>query len=288
LRIGEGEQPQPNCHVDFALGFLPERSLRVVEMLKILTGLDRFYFCATSTEAVMLARRLARAATGKRKIAAFRGSNHGQYDRVAATQPDIEDQAATWGNPPGCQEDLLLREYCQDSSLDIIARNRETLAAVLVEPFQTRHPELEPSRFLRDLQALAGQSPFLLILDELVSGFRLHPAGARGFLGIEATLVLCGKALSNGMPLAAVAGQRGVMDLLGGGDWQFGDFSRPALLTVPHGGTYHLHPLAMRSMEGVLERLVKAGPALQEKMSRETAAMIAALDSAPLYGSSLP
>jgi glutamate-1-semialdehyde aminotransferase len=278
----ENESIPPLREIDLPPGFFPGRALQVTEMLKKLTGLDRFYFCTSGTEAVMLAIRLARAATGKKRIALFRGSNHGHYDGVAAAQADSHDlfdhQAATCGIPLASLKNVLLLDYCQEAALECISRNRQTLAAVLVEPFQCRHPELAPASFLAELQGLATQSPFLLIWDELVSGFRLHPAGALGFLGAKADLVLYGKSLANGMPLAAVAGKREIISLLDGGDWQFGDDSRPALFTVPHGGTYHLHPQAVKSMAAVLSRLLKEGPQLQEKLNQQTGALIAALN----------
>ena len=273
-----GNQAGFGSHIDFALGFPPERMLRIVEMLQKLTGLDRFYFCTTGSEAVMLALRMARAYTGKQQVAIFTESNHGQYDSVVATQQDSLDRMTVWGIPSAYQQDLLLLDYCQDASLEIIDANRESLAAVLVEPCQTRHPERDPSIFLRKLHALAGEAPFLLIFDELVSGFRLHPAGARGFWGIDASLVLYGKSLGNGMPLAVIGGQRRVMDLLDGGDWNFGDCSRPVLLTVPHGSTYSMHPLAMQAAEATLERLVAEGPGLQEKLNRQTADLISGIN----------
>jgi glutamate-1-semialdehyde aminotransferase len=272
------EVPLQIGQTNFALGFLPKESAQGLNMLGDLTQFDRFYFCTTGTEAAMIALRLARAATGKSKIAVFRGSNHGQYDDVVWTQPESQDLLTGWGIPPGRREDLLLLDYCQESSLELLAQHRESLAAVLVEPFQTSHPELNPAGFLRELQALARRSQFVLILDEMVSGFRLHSAGARGFLGIEADLVLYGKALGDGMPLAVLAGQRPMMDLLDGGAWQFGDCSRPALLTIPHGGTYNLHPLSFQSMNRVLRRMVREGPALQESLNRNTATLLAGLN----------
>jgi 3-oxoacyl-(acyl-carrier-protein) synthase/acyl-CoA synthetase (AMP-forming)/AMP-acid ligase II/acyl carrier protein len=112
-----------------------------------LTGVERVAFVNTGTEAVMLALRVARAVTGRRKVAVFRGSYHGTFDgvlAVPAAQGDGAAAPAAPGTTPGAVEDTLVLDYGSPAALETLRAHAGELAAVLVEPVQSRRPDLVP------------------------------------------------------------------------------------------------------------------------------------------------
>ncbi len=124
------------------------------------------------------------------------------------------------------------------------------LAAVLVEPVQSRHPDLQPGEFLRELRKMTEKAGTALIFDEVITGFRVHPGGAQALFGIAADLATYGKVLGGGLPLGVVAGKRAFMDALDGGAWRFGDDSFPETGVTFFAGTFVRHPLAMAAARG--------------------------------------
>src|SRR5205085_6274101 len=102
-------------------------------------------------------------------------------------------------------------------------RNASDLAAVIVEPVQSRHPSLQPVDFLREVRKITEESGTALIFDEVVTGFRAHPGGCQALFGIRADLATYGKVLAGGMPIGVLAGKSQFMDALDGGSWQFAD-----------------------------------------------------------------
>ena len=121
------------------------------------------------------------------------------------------------------------------------------LAAVLVEPVQSRHPELQPREFLHELRTLTLESGMLLIFDEMITGFRIAPGGAQEWFGVRADVATYGKILGGGVPVAAVAGRRDILDGIDGGTWEYGDASFPAAEVTFFAGTFCCNPLAMAS-----------------------------------------
>jgi glutamate-1-semialdehyde aminotransferase len=153
------------------------------------------------------------------------------------------------------------------------------LAAVLVEPVQSRHPDLQPREFLRELRKMTEKSGTALIFDEVITGFRVHPGGAQAWFGIQADIATYGKVLGGGLPLGVVAGKRAFMDALDGGTWQFGDASFPEVGVTFFAGTFVRHPLAMAAALAVLHRLKAAGPALQEGLNAKASRLAARINA---------
>ena len=147
-------------------------------------------------------------------------------------------------------------DYGTPESLEIIRERADELAAVLVEPVQSRRPDFQPREFLqraaRDHRAKSGT---LLIFDEVVTGFRAHPGGAQAVFGIEADLATYGKVVGGGFPIGVIAGKREYMDALDGGAWQYGDDSMPTVGVTYFAGTFVRHPLALAAAKAVLEHL---------------------------------
>ena len=147
------------------------------------------------------------------------------------------------------------------------------LAAVLVEPVQSRNPDLQPAAFLHELRSLTREHGVPMVFDEVITGLRTHARGAQGYFGVQADLGVYGKVLGGGLPMAAVAGQARFFDALDGGHWSFFDASTPGPASTFVAGTFNKHPLSLAGASAVLEYLTHAGPLLQEQLNARTTAL---------------
>lgn len=247
----------------------------VAQLFCELTGMERASFCNTGTEAIMTAIRLARAATGRTKIAFFANSYHGQSDATLFVPSLTEDGqpcvSPLAGVPQYMAEDTLILKYGDPQSLDLIKEYAGELAAILVEPVQSSHPDLQPKTFLHNLRDLTAINGILLIFDEVITGFRLHPGGAQAWYGIQADLATYGKVVGGGMPIGILAGKAKYMNSIDGGYWSYGDQSYPQGGTIFYGGTFNKNPLTVAATRAVLKYLKQQGSALQENLNQRTA-----------------
>lgn len=254
----------------------------VAELIFELTGMERAIFCNSGTEAVMTALRVARTVTGRNKVALFAGAYHGSFDGVLARALRLDGRQRSVplapGVMPGMVEDVLVLEYGSNESLEVLRARKDELAAVLVEPVQSRRPYLQPKEFLHELRKLTAESGVALIFDEVITGFRAHPAGAQGLFGLKADMTTYGKVVGGGLPIGVVAGTPVYMNALDGGMWQFGDASFPRSQQTFFAGTFCKHPLAMRAALTVLKHLKEQGPDLQAQLNNRTAQMIGVLE----------
>jgi acyl transferase domain-containing protein len=263
----------------------PQTSLagEVAQLICELTGMERVTFCNSGTEAVMTAMRLARTATGRHKIAMFAGSFHGHFDGTLATaQTDNETSNAVpmaSGITPNMVADVLVLDYDDPRSLDIIQAHAGELAAVLVEPVQSRRPDLQPKAFLQQLRQLTKETGIALIFDEMITGFRIHPGGAQAWFGIDADIATYGKIVGGGMPIGAIAGKAFYMNGMDGGMWNYGDASYPQADMTFFAGTFCKHPLTMAAARAVLQEIKSRGCALQEQLNQRTANLAATLNA---------
>ena len=250
----------------------------VATLLSDTTGLDRFAFTNSGTEAVMAAVRLARAKTGRDKIVMFSNAYHGHADitlaRSAHEPGRVTGVPLVGGVPMRQAEDVLVLEYGDEAALDIIRRHGHEIAAVLVEPVQSRNLRLQPREFLQSLRTLTRETGSALIFDEMITGFRAHLGGAQAHFGVKADLATYGKIIGGGLPIGAVGGMSDWMDGIDGGFWQYGDSSYPPAERTAFGGTFCQHPLSMASARAVLRHLKAEGPALQETLNARTARLV--------------
>ncbi|MEM6252552.1 MAG: aspartate aminotransferase family protein [Cyanobacteria bacterium P01_D01_bin.156] len=281
----------------------------VAQLVSALTGMERVTFSNTGTEAVMTAVRIARTATKRKKIAVFTNSYHGHFDaallraplseyarkkavRVTGSKPwlapvnwllkqKINSRAvpAALGIPPAVAQDVMVLEYGNPQSLAAIKANRNKLAAVLVEPVQSRCPELQPRDFLQELRSLTSQIGTALIFDEMVTGFRVQPGGAQAHFGIQADLATYSKIAGGGLPLSIIAGKSRFMDHIDGGQWCYGDDSQPQVNTTFFAGTFCKHPLALATAHATLSRLKAEGTGLQTDLNKKTIDLVNRLNS---------
>jgi glutamate-1-semialdehyde aminotransferase len=236
-----------------------------------LTGLDRAAFCNTGSEAVMGALRIARTATGRPLVVAFSGSYHGIFDEVIVRDTKtMRSVPAAPGILPESVHNILVLEYGSPRSLEIIRERADEIAAVLVEPVQSRRPDFQPKEFIKELRKFTKEADIALIFDEVITGFRSHPKGAQHFYDIEADICTYGKVVGGGMPIGVIAGRNPWMDALDGGTWQFGDDSTPTAGVTYFAGTFVRHPLTMAAVHEALLIMKEEGPALQERVTAMT------------------
>jgi glutamate-1-semialdehyde 2,1-aminomutase len=209
-------------------------------------------FVSSGTEAVMSAVRLARAVTKRQKIVKFEGCYHGHSDALLAA---AGSGVATLGLPdsPGVTSatvgDTLVVSFNDVAAVESLfgARGHE-IAAVLVEPVAGNMGVVPPAPgFLETLRSLTRKHGTLLVFDEVMTGWRVHPRGAQALYGIQPDLTCLGKVVGGGLPAAAFGGKREYMELIA-----------PAG-PVYQAGTLSGNPLAMAAGLATLEVLSRTG-----------------------------
>src|SRR4028119_520378 len=264
------EQLEQGIHI----GVQSEMAGEVAELICELTQMERVAISNTGTEAVMTAIRIARTVTNRNKIALFSGSYHGHFDgtlgKAQGENGTLHTVPMAPGIPANLVKDILVLEYGNLQSLDIIKDHERELAAVLVEPVQTSNLSLQPREFLQQLRQLTEEAGIALIFDEMVSGFRIHPGGAQAWFGIQADLATYGKIVGGGMPIGVIAGKATYIDAIDGGMWNYGDDSYPQAKRTFFAGTYCKHPLAMAAARAVLNHLKSHGASLQHQLNQRT------------------
>ena len=257
---------------------------QVAELFCEMTGSDRVCFCTSGTDAVIGALRAARAVTGKDRIATFIGDIHGRLDEVLG-RPAVSDSGRgsmplAAGIPEHIVGPVLTLEYGSTESLDVIRAYAGELAAVLVEPVRTRQPDLQPVDFLRQLRQITEENEIALVMDEVVTGFRVSQGGAQQYFGISGDISTWGKAAAGGMPIGMISGRAEFMNVLDGGVWRYGDSSGPETPMTNFGGsgTFGKHPLSMVATLACLQHLKKSGPQLQEELNARTSAFVQKLN----------
>lgn len=265
------------------LGLQSELVGEVAELVSRLTGMERVCFSNTGTEAVMTAIRIARAVTGRNKIVIFSGSYHGHFDGTLVKANKAEENHDAIPLAPGVLpnfvKDVLVLDYGNPESLEIIKTHQQELAAVLVVPVQTARPALQPKEFLHQLRELTQATEIALIFDEMVTGFRIHPGGAQAYFDVQADIATYGKIVGGGIPIGVIAGKSKYMDAIDGGMWNYGDDSYPQTKKTFFAGTFCKHPLAMTAAKAVLQYLQSEGPSLHQKLNERTTQFVTALNN---------
>jgi glutamate-1-semialdehyde 2,1-aminomutase len=233
------------------------------EVVARVPAAERVRLVSSGTEAAMTAVRLARAATGREKIVKFAGCYHGHVDGLLA---QAGSGLATQGIPasPGVTRaqaaDTIVVPWNDPAALDrALAEHGGALAAILAEPVPANMGIVPPAAgFVERLRAAAADAGALLVLDEVITGFRVARGGAQERLGVAPELTLLGKVLGGGLPLAALAGRREVMDLLApaGETYQAGTLSGNPLATAAGLATLRLlDAAAYERLAATTERL---------------------------------
>jgi len=192
-----------------------------VEMAELVVGniphVESIRMVNSGTEATMSALRIARGYTGRNKIIKFEGCYHGHSDGLLVK---AGSGAMTFGNPDsagvtkGAAEDTLVASYNDLESVKaLFANNPAEIACIIVEPVAANMGVVLPEEgFLAGLRAICDQEGALLIIDEVITGFRLAFGGACERLGLEPDLVTYGKIIGGGMPVGAYGGKKKIME----------------------------------------------------------------------------
>lgn len=253
------------------LGALMDEPFRLAERICANTGLERVSFCNSGTEAVMNLIRIARAATNREKIVVFSGAFHGTFDPIYVQknewQDDISPIPRSIGTPMHYMNDIIMLPY-EATSLNEIRKYSKDIAAVLVEPVQSRNPALQPKEFLGQLRELTKEASILLIFDEVINGFRSGLRGAQGYFGVEADLVAYGKVIGGGFPFGVFGGKAKYLDLIDhrGGLTSVGNSGK----WVSTGGTFNGHPATIAAAHAVMDVLENDGERIYKKVNSYT------------------
>jgi len=239
-------------------GAAHELEVRWAQLIhEMVPSAERVRFTVTGTEATHLALRLARAFTGKTKVARFAGHFHGWHDHVCFTAPGAAGIGA------GIAEDTVVLPPNDLRSL----YDREDIAAVILEPTGATFGMVPTNvEFLRELRSLTTACGMILIFDEVICGFRCSPGGAQRHFGVKPDLTTLAKIIAGGFPGAAVVGRADILALL---DYQAGDRIQPP--KVMHQGTYNAGPVSAAAGIATLQQ-VRDTDALAR--ANRTAAMI--------------
>ncbi|MFQ5846619.1 MAG: aspartate aminotransferase family protein [Candidatus Methylomirabilales bacterium] len=198
-------------------GLETELSLRVAEQLhEMIPGAEQVRFAGTGTEAVMKSLMIARAVTGKGRIAKAEGGYNGWYDDVLVSVRPPVTRAGPRRAPRPVTEAAGLRDGLQTvvipfndarRAVDIILKQQKDLAAVMIEPVLFECGCIEPvPGYLETLREVTARHNILLIFDEIATGFRLAPGGAQERYGVMPDLAVFEKGMANGYPISAVVG----------------------------------------------------------------------------------
>ncbi len=228
-----------------------------VKMARLVTdlvpGVEMVRMVNSGTEATMSAVRLARGYTGREKVIKFEGCWHGHADSFLIR---AGSSALTMGVPSspgvtaGTAEGTVTAPYNDLEAVQrIVAENTDEIAAIIVEPVAGNMGVIPPAGgFLEGLRELTARSGIVLIFDEVITGFRVHPGGAQALYGITPDLTTLGKIIGGGLPVGAFGGSREIMSHIS-----------PLGKGVSQAGTLSGNPLAMTAGYETLRQLREPG-----------------------------
>jgi len=255
-----------------SFGVTTELELELATLItRAIPFLEKIRFVSSGTEATMSAVRLARGVTKRDFLVKFEGCYHGHADSFLS---QAGSGLATLGiaecpGVPQALAELTLNVPFNDLNAveKVFAAHKDKIAAVIVEPIAANMGVVLPEKgFLKGLQEITRKNGALFIVDEVITGFRLHNGSAQQLLGIEADLTTLGKIIGGGVPVAAYAGRAELMNHVA------------PLGPVYQAGTLAGNPLAMRAGIAALKQLAK--PGLYDEMARLAERLVSGLRAA--------
>ncbi|XRE42101.1 Glutamate-1-semialdehyde 2,1-aminomutase [Tenacibaculum discolor] len=215
-------------------------------------GMDKVRFVNSGTEAVLSGIRLARAYTGKDKIIKFAGCYHGHQDALlvaAGSGLATLSLPGSKGVPEGAVKNTLIANYNDLESVKAHFEAHDDIAGVILEPIAGNMGVVTPQNdFLKELKEYVNSKGALLIIDEVMTGFRSKFGGAQEVLGVEADITCLGKVIGGGFPVGAYGARNEIMQTVAplGGMYQAGTLSG--------------NPIAMAAGISTLTELKKQNP----------------------------
>ncbi|MEM9257211.1 MAG: glutamate-1-semialdehyde 2,1-aminomutase [Pseudomonadota bacterium] len=241
------------CKLGLSFGTPTELEIEMAETLcRIMPGMDQVRMVNSGTEATMSAIRLARGCTGRDTIVKFEGCYHGHSDSLLVK---AGSGALTFGVPssPGVPASLAdhtmtLTYNDAEGVRKAFSQQGDRIACIIVEPVAGNMNCIPPQPgFLETLREVCDDSGALLILDEVMTGFRLGLQGAQGYYGVQPDLTTLGKVIGGGMPVGAFGGKAAVMEQLA------------PVGPVYQAGTLSGNPVAMAAGLATLEIIQQPG-----------------------------
>jgi glutamate-1-semialdehyde 2,1-aminomutase len=207
---------------------------------RLVPSAEKIRFTASGTEATLMALRLARAATGRQGVIRLRGHFHGWHDHMTAGFTNHFDGSPTPGVLPGIAEKTVLVDPGDIAQVTAALAPGHDIAALILEPTGSSFGQvpLRPE-YLHALRQVTEAHGVVLIFDEVVTGFRVSPGGAQVAFGIRPDLSSFAKILAGGLPGAAVAGRRDLLDLL-----DFAAMREAGREKIQHPGTFNANPVS--------------------------------------------
>lgn len=237
----------------FSFGASTLKEIELAELIcDAFDGMDKIRFVNSGTEAIMSAIRLARAVTKKSKIIKFSGCYHGHSDSLlVAAGSGVETLSipSSVGVPQEAVNNTLIAQYNNIQSVkDLIAKHQD-IAAVFIEPIAGNMGVVVPNdSFLKELRKITQENNILLVVDEVMTGFRSGFGGAQKSLGIQADITCLGKVIGGGFPIGAYGASQEIMDNVA------------PLGNVYQAGTLSGNPIGMTAGLATLQELKAQNP----------------------------
>lgn len=274
--LGHAWEPVVKAIQEYAVystsfGAPTELEVEMAELIiSMVPNVDLIRMVSSGTEACMSAVRLARGFTGRNKIIKFEGHYHGHADSFlvkAGSGVATFNIQTVPGVTAGVANDTLTAAYNDlDAVKNLVATHPGAIAAVIIEPVAGNMGCILPEPgFLEGLRVLCDEAGILLIMDEVMTGFRLAPGGAQEKLDIRADLVTYGKVIGGGMPVGAFGGRRDIMSHIA------------PLGAVYQAGTLSGNPIAMIAGYTMLKEL-KNNPSIYKELEEKTLYLHEGLD----------
>ena len=234
-------------------------------VISLMPCADRVRFVGSGAESTMLAMRVARAFTGKEKIIRWESHYHGWHDYVMPGNLPPFDVPASTGIPQGTIDSVVVLPP-DLGALERTLNANNDIAGVITEGSGASYGTVPlPPGFLEGVRRITQQHGVVMILDEVITGFRWSPGGLQQKIGVTPDLCTMAKILTGGMPGGAVAGRQDIMAVME----QTGDPDHDRYQRVSHGGTFNANPYAAATGNAAL-RLVATGE-LQDQADRMAA-----------------
>lgn len=235
-------------------------------------------FGLSGSEMVHAALRVARAFTGRSRFIKFEGHYHGWFDNILINHSNTPSELMldgsfpivpqTAGQPGSSTAEAVVLPWNDLVPLErYLARHANKVAAIIMEPVMCNTGVIRPAEgYLPGVRELCDRHGIVLILDEVITGFRLGIGGAQGLFDIRADLAVYAKAIGAGFPLAALVGKASIMDLIGSGK-------------VNHSGTYNSNTLSLAAGIATLAALAADDGAAYRRIEQNGAALMAGIRS---------
>ena len=214
------EEMQKAAADGLSFGAATAREVEMADLIcEMVPSVEMVRMVNSGTEAVMSAIRTARGFTGRDKIIKFEGCYHGHCDAMlvkAGSGLMTQGIPGSAGVPAGCTQDTLTAVYNDLDSVEQLMQAVGTqVAAIIVEPVGANMGVVLPKPgFLEGLRKICDQYGALLIFDEVITGFRLGPAGAQGYFHVQPDLTTFGKIIGGGMPVGAYGGRKDILSVV--------------------------------------------------------------------------